>query len=98
MEKVLFENQYWTIEISGGDLFVSNKRLAGEWPGDEYALIEKFEDVETCEIKRVKIPKYIRQELKNMQKLSLLLKKLKKKLKILLFLSLLKKVTTTKIY
>jgi hypothetical protein len=64
MEKELFRNQYWIIEISGRELFVSNIRLSGEWPGEEYAVIEKMEDVETCEIKRCKIPKYIRKELK----------------------------------
>ncbi|AKC02737.1 hypothetical protein CPT_Stills109 [Bacillus phage Stills] len=64
MEKVLFENKVWIIEISGGELFVSNKRLEWQWPSEEYAVIEKLEDVDTFEIKRVKIPKYIREELK----------------------------------
>lgn len=63
MEKELFRNQYWIIEISGGELFLSNIRLGGEWPGEDYVEIEKLEDVDTCEIKRCKIPKYIRKEL-----------------------------------
>lgn len=65
MDKILFETKAWKIVESEGDIFLVNKRFESEGRYDQHTEVTA-ETVDTCEIKGVKIPNYIRKELAEM--------------------------------